>query len=145
MGAVEKRLSYRQVLSPFKFFQLSEKNFTMLGLKFSVFVLSIIALASYVSPGCDRECQKCMSKCPKKNGFFDFRPNAHGCGNYHCKGPNGEPKVNCGCAKCDHGCPHKCNKWGLCPGTKPKASKPKPKPKPVKKEEWADGRSLMSN
>ena len=30
-------------------------------------------------------------------------------------------------------------------GTKPKASKPKPKPKPVKKEEWADGRSLMSN
>ena len=57
-----------------------------------------------------------MAKCPKKNGFFDFRPNAHGCGNYHCKGPNGEPKVHCGCAKCDHGCPHKCNKWGLCPG-----------------------------
>ena len=118
-----------------------------------------------------------MAKCPKKMGFLDFRPNAHGCGNYHCKGPNGEPKVHCGCAKCDHGCPHKCNKWGLCPGkfnqkydqnnsqcqrkdriiilfivvyllylgTKPKASKPKPKPKPVKKEEWADGRSLMSN
>ena len=57
-----------------------------------------------------------MAKCPKKNGFFDFRPNAHGCGNYHCKGPNGEPKVHCGCAKCDHGCPHKCNKWGVCPG-----------------------------
>merc|ERR1712227_167803 len=112
MGAVEKRLSYRQVLSPFKFFQHSEENCTMFGLKFSVVVLSVIALASYVSAGCDRECQKCMAKCPKKNGFFDFRPNAHGCGNYHCKGPNGEPKVHCGCAKCDHGCPHKCNKWG---------------------------------